>query len=545
MFDRSVSYVPMASNRLFLGAILLANAGSAFARLGAAITAERGFELGDSLAGYGYSIDSQRIVNQQCFNATASEPQGSHGFVQLDSSISFREMESKFSYSVEAGVNFGFFSSKADASYLKEIKEKDFSLSFNYYSGASGTVRVQLGAGENVLNDSGRQQYDNNASKPYFGVVCGDEYIDSYELGALLAMSLKIDFASHYEKEEFEGHISGSLGDIISASASIQKAVSETKVTGKLTMVAYQQGGDPGQLAKILSKDAGGDYYATTCDLDNLDACKATASGLLDYARDYFPDQYSVVTGENVTTLGFGFYTSKPLRYVGLTPVPSLLDDQARKDRDALVASYQQQNCYAQKFESLVHGYPVSWQTSTQFYQQITDAYQVVKDNLALILGGGSISSKGLEACYLTPDVCEDVVEDIQPNIQPVDFSFLEALQYYIKGSLTAFFYNGGLNWGYKNLASVQSVDIMEFSDWQNIQYGLTDSTDCTMVGKGYFNHGVLQTDNMTIKGGWLCRGGVSDFPNYRCKSPFFFDEMARCNAQARVERVHDDVCAF
>ena len=512
------------------------------------------YQLGDSLAGYGYSLDSQKIVDEQCYNATAGLPEGTNSVVSLNEATSFSDFESSFSYSVKAGVSFGIFSASADARYMKKVSDKDFSLSLNYYSYSSGTVRVQTGIGQDALTDAGKQEYSNNLTNPYFGVVCGDETVTSYQQGALLAMALKIEFQSHMDKEQFEASASAGLGSIFSASTSVQSITSHYKMNGRVSLIAYQQGGDPGQLAKILSKDSGGNYYISSCSITDMDACKNASSGLLDYASSDFPNQFSVSSGQNLTTLGFGFYDTQPIEYIGLVPPKSLLDNTTLQARDTVADAYAQQLCYQDKFYSLFNGYPVSWQSSSAFYQKMTNASDAVKANIAVILGNNQPSGKGLEDCYLTPDRCSSIIQTIQSGIQSIDFAFLQLLEYYYK-SVEAIFYYSGMGWEVKPLEDgYDTVNRADFSDDNNISYNISAPVSiCSLTPSSLsvsleFFSGRLQADNITIEG---TAEECPEYPRkekiYHCKSPFFFDELARCDSDtsSRVSRKEADVCSI
>ncbi len=519
----------------------------------------KGYRLGDSLAGYGYSLDSQKIVDEQCYNATAGLPEGTSNVVSLSEATSFSDLQKEFSYSVDSGFGFGPFSLHADASYMRQIEDKDYSLSLNYFSHSSGTVRVQVGIGEDALTDAGKQEYTNNLTNPYFGIVCGDEVIGSYQQGALLAMSLKVDFSSHMDKEQFQASGSLSLGSIVNATAKVESITSQYDMKGKISLTAYQNGGDPGQLAKILSEDPSGNYYLLSCDMDNTDACKRAASGLLDYASNNFPNQFSLSQGTNITTLGFGFYDKQPIQHIGLVPPKSLLTNETLPKRNNLTSAYYQQLCYQDKFYSLFNGYPVDWETSSTFYQQLTSTYQLVKDNLDAI-SSGTPSGQGIKDCYLTPEDCGDIYQAIIPQIKQPDFAFLQMLQYYYKSILAIFYYNGGRNFAYKGLESgVGKVFETNFFDPNNISYKI-GFEDCVCIpltdprnGISDYSGGHLQADNITIKGMVTCDtpklplpncGQTEGRDNYRCKSPFFFDELARCNGDSRVVTESNDVCS-
>ena len=176
--------------------------------------------------------------------------------------------------------------------------------------------------------------------------MCGDKYVSSYSQGALLTMSINISFRSHCEKTEFEAKATGKYGDIVSASAGIQKIATQYKIEGSVSIQAYQKGGEPNQLANILSKDASGDYYALTCSLEAMDNFTKAASGLLDYAKNDFSTQFSFENNTGLTPLGIGFIKYMPIEYIGLAPTATLVTDDVIATRKELTKSLDEAKYY-------------------------------------------------------------------------------------------------------------------------------------------------------------------------------------------------------
>ena len=77
-----------------------------------------------------------------------------------------------------AGKNFNKTSDTRIANYLNAIKEDNSSLSLNYYVRYSRKRNVQiLGEGYDALTSYGYKSYHNET---YFGVDCGNYYLDSF-----------------------------------------------------------------------------------------------------------------------------------------------------------------------------------------------------------------------------------------------------------------------------------------------------------------------------------------------------------------------------
>src|SRR3989339_13967 len=461
---------------------------------------------GNIQAGAGYSSDAQQVALQPCFNASISSQSDPESYLKLQSAISFSQLENDLKINISTDANIGIFSGDAEANYFSSIKETDYSFSLNYYQYSQSTTQVALnGFGMDALNEQGKSLYD-NGQNPYFGLVCGDNYISSYGQGALLMMSININFADNAQKQIFLAKAGMSFGNIFDATGSIQQIATQNNLSGSLIIEAYQKGGDPSQLSKILSKDPSGQYYALTCDLKNLGNCTQAANGLLDYATNNFSTQYSFTTGQGLTPLGVGFSTYIPIRYIGLKEPASLVTPQVQKDRQKLSTDLDEYNYYQQKLYELLYGYPVAWDTTSTIYKNIQSLYQRSQNNIQVILNPSN-PEQGGRGCYDTPDACDTVVNAIESKIvaiNPSDLSFLSQLQYAVPTE-GAYFYRVGdadTSWaalvvpGYRGntLTGVRSVSI------NNSQYSFNVDANVPVDNWNYWYTGT-STDGITYTG--------------------------------------------
>lgn len=479
--------------------------------------------------GVGYSSDTQQIAPEYCYDAVASPLTGMEDIMSLNTAISFSDLQQQLNYDISAKGGVGMFSASAEASYLREIEDKDYSLSLNYYNYAEATTSMQLkGAGLNTLTAVGQDFYKNDFKN--FGIMCGDNYVSSYKEGALLIMSLNINFSSNYEKQQFQSQAGGGFGSIISASSQIQQIAIRNKMQGTVSLTAYQRGGDPSQLSKILSKDASGDYYILTCDIQHMDNCVKAANGLLTYATDYFSTQFSFVNNTGLTPLGLGFLQYKNMNYLGLTPPPSLVTPQVTTDRSVLAAAYNNSQYYVQKTHELLNGYPVALDTGTDLYKAIQVIYQTQSQNINLLLSSNN-TDLGAMGCYDFPDQCDSLTQSLQAKLKiitPGDLGFLEPIHYYYQDGFASYYYTGS-GWGHVNnpQAEDQILNIvdMNMNDPNNINYHIyTRSTGDGKQWDWWIYNGVLQPDGKTINATIKRVEGPKAFTAYRYASPFYFD---------------------
>jgi len=98
---------------------------------------------------------------------------------------------------------------------------------------------------------------------------------------------MQLRFSSREDKDSMQAALSGDIGSFLSASVKINTTASKLNISGSININAYQLGGDPTQLSKVISTSS------VECDFrNNIDACKATAQKIIDYASENFPHQF-------------------------------------------------------------------------------------------------------------------------------------------------------------------------------------------------------------------------------------------------------------
>eukprot|EP01059_Diplonema_ambulator_P019839 TRINITY_DN334_c0_g2_i3.p1 TRINITY_DN334_c0_g2~~TRINITY_DN334_c0_g2_i3.p1 ORF type:complete len:542 (+),score=217.08 TRINITY_DN334_c0_g2_i3:52-1626(+) len=404
-----------------------------------------------SMAGYGYSSDTQQVSQQACYSAGIQTVNRESSHIELDTAMSFSDLEHAVRRSVDVGGGVGMFSVDAEASYLKAVQDKEYSLSLNYYQYTSASVSIQLnGTGLNGLTDFGAQMYA-NGTNPYFRVVCGDAYLTSYEEGALLMLSINVVMSCKEEVAEFRTAISAGLDDIVSATDAVTKITAQRSFSGRVEMSAFQAGGKPENLAGILSKDSSQQYYVLTCSFGNMADCQQAANGLLTYATQNFSTQFSFDPNQGLSYLGEGFYTYEPAQYIGLTMPPSLVTPQVTTARQNLATALRENEYYLQSLYPLTASYAVEWDQSSDTFRNITSAYKTADGNLDIILGYNN-PEQGAKGCFDLPDQCVALSQNIIASLAPVTpyLGFLPGIQYILPvgvrtadDMLAAFYPNG------------------------------------------------------------------------------------------------------
>ncbi|KAJ9461355.1 hypothetical protein DIPPA_21231 [Diplonema papillatum] len=378
------------------------------------------------MAGFGYANDTQQIASEACYASYISSVNGGESHIGLQTASSFDELQTSIRREVKVGFGVGVFKIGAEASYLRSVMDTEYSMSLNYYQYSSARVNVQLnGTSDNALSSFGGQMYG-NGSNPNFRVVCGDNYLTSYEGGALLLMAINVVLADGEQKTVFSESVTG-VEDIVTATAAVQKISEEKHLTGKVVMGAYQIGGSPNNLTQILSKDPAGNYYVLECQFTDMTACQDAANGLLNYATTDFSTQFNFNTAEGLAFLGDGFYTYQPASYVGVATTPTWVTADVTQARQSLAAALAEAEYYAQNFYPLYSSYAVPWNESSDLYATIKSGYVTSVANVASVLSYSN-PEKGALGCFDTPDLCVDLAQSITSSLKNVSAA-VEAVQ--------------------------------------------------------------------------------------------------------------------
>jgi tetratricopeptide (TPR) repeat protein len=368
----------------------------------------------DIQAGAGYSSDSQQVSLQKCYDAETNYL-STEGTVEVKGLLSFNQLVNTLKVHTSSKTDFFFFSDSDESHYLKSIEDTESSLSLNFVHTVKGKVSVNLkGGGINGLNQLGKDLYQDGNNR-FFGIVCGDQYITGFTQGAMLLMSINIHFADHSEKENFEQHRGGSsFLNIFSSSEDIQRIINQHVVKGYVTIQAYQKGGDPGQLSKILNKDPSGHYYAFTCDMQNMVNCVRVADGMLDYAKDNFPNQinFNPTTSKGLVPLGIGFSEYIPIGLIGLKEPTSLVTDEVIKARTEIAEEINLYRQYENKISELINSYPGVWDRNNNFYKKMQMLLERSKKNLNYL--------QNAKECFNMPPKCMVVKKQIVSKIDSI-----------------------------------------------------------------------------------------------------------------------------
>ncbi|MGF1739780.1 hypothetical protein L4C34_01640 [Vibrio profundum] len=367
------------------------------------------------MLGSGFSSLKQTTRLPCYIPSEAHYAKGGKAILGLSNSTSFDDIEHMLHTNISAHGMIGAFSGSASADYLRDTRDTRYSQSFYYKDAITFPMEYFTPSSYGNLALSPLALSNLQKSPEAFSEMCGNQFIQGIVPGANLLVTLKLDFKTTTDKQVFSSSVSGGLG-INSASSSIQKTVKEKHIQGTISVLAYQEGGDPTRLANIFKLDTKGHYYITTCSLDNLDACTSAIDGFIDYAKNDFPNQLSVKDGkvegsaypvdfhyENYTT--FGVDAGKPVTSPEIVAARNKLGELLYKTEENLdfVTHY---------LHSVVSPYLLP-----DAQNKLESIAHALDNNLAMI----NSPNDGAIQCYSDPTNCVATAANIESNITPID----------------------------------------------------------------------------------------------------------------------------
>lgn len=238
------------------------------------------------LPGTGYSTDSERSASATCYNYITMQKTNQQSSVRFDSSISFESLLDEFKVSSKLEGKYKIYKGNASMNFLRSIKNSDYSISLNYFQKISNTVSFSYSYDiDNILNEQGKKIYDDGKNR-MFRILCGDQLIKSYEEGAGLIISLVVKFHDTESKKHYGPKFEAGLGAFANVTADISSLVEGLNSDAIISVKAYQYGGNPIELGKILSGSV------SSCSVKSPEDCNKIIENLVSYASKEFSTQF-------------------------------------------------------------------------------------------------------------------------------------------------------------------------------------------------------------------------------------------------------------
>ncbi|MDQ3233248.1 MAG: hypothetical protein M3Q07_15635, partial [Pseudobdellovibrionaceae bacterium] len=163
---------------------------------------------------------------------------------------------------------------------------------------------------------------------------CGDEFISSIEYGAMLNVTMKMEFRNELDKKDIGGKLKVDvLAGTVNVEGELDYLSQAVKKSVKITVEATQQGGTPLEILKIIPDNL------VTCSLDNPSVCFNIFTTAVNYAKTDLAKQFKGLDTYNVIKYTTQKYTDSGISALkppaGYPTVDALVED-ARANLDKL-----------------------------------------------------------------------------------------------------------------------------------------------------------------------------------------------------------------
>jgi len=239
----------------------------------------------DIIGSLGFGYDNQRNIfkPQSCLKGSTTEVGAGSSNLDFTSISDFNEL--KRHLGIEVAFNATFFKMNAETKFALDHRETELSRSLLF------KVDVRLPNEQfdhNGLSEFGQKMY--KSGHQCFINACGDQFVFQTERGGSLYIAMKFDFTNSESKKEFFAKLSGEY-KVVDMSAEIQKTSSSVKESGKVTVSAYQIGGEVTQLTNIFGTDNISPFL--TCNLVEFEKCQQAMQNAINYAKGNFANSIS------------------------------------------------------------------------------------------------------------------------------------------------------------------------------------------------------------------------------------------------------------
>jgi Leucine-rich repeat (LRR) protein len=351
----------------------------------------------EPILGSAYQSDKENLTGQGCFNAPKNpEPAGvpKAGFT-FASSISEETLSNELGFNIGGRMRYGIVKGGADVNFFNNSVSNQLSVSAIWQSSYSFPNQKMIVTAKD-LNETGKKTM--GTSK--WANACGDRFVDELEKGGKLFFSVRVDFQSKDDKKEFNSKFSleGPLGEV---STSLKSASRYFSKNVKVTVSAYQVGGDISKITKLFSQDTEGRKGFLQCQLGNFEGCATVISNALIYATDIkegFPSQLQPDSIPGPATIGF-----KTTSYdsIGLSNInyPEL-EPLAKNARKTLSREFERQFEFSTLANRLI------------YQKNIGERKNLIESERVKINQNLSTLTDIADTCFIYPKKCHDSVYD-------------------------------------------------------------------------------------------------------------------------------------
>ncbi|WP_141734140.1 internalin [Oligoflexus tunisiensis] len=316
--------------------------------------------------GQAYHSDKRKLLNVSCIEGEVTEQLGNvTAEFELKQDLGFNDLIDRLGGKLSVDTNFPTIRAGASARYATENTASVNANSYNFFWRATPKKRVlkRNTDGTYRLSAFGQEV----AKTPAFALDrCGDEFITSIEYGAMLNVTLKMEFRNEQDKRDIGGNLTVDVtAGVVRVDGKLDYLDQTVKKSVKITVEAQQHGGDPLQLLQIIPDNL------VTCSLDNPSLCFSVFAEAIKYAKNDLAGQFTSLDSYNVVKYTTEKYTESGiynLQPPGGYPTIGVLVEDARQTLDR---RFQQALMDRSRARKLINSYR-EW-LSEELYEQIMD----------------------------------------------------------------------------------------------------------------------------------------------------------------------------
>lgn len=376
--------------------------------------------------GIGYDTDSESFKGQ-CLRGGYQAHGQARANISFTQSLSVKELASELGFQAGGRYVYGAGNSTFSARFLKSQRSSGFSIVSVY----SGDYRFK-----NLIVDLPSPNTEANSNidiiKPRLtseGLValkmgddswkstCGDEYVQQIERGAKLFYSIRIDFSTSEEKDEFEAAFSYK-SSFASVSNSLRNAKRNFSKDTKVTVSAFQIGGNVRKLSEIFATENGnGEALGMVrCSFGKFEECDQVLARALHYGTVEFKKQLAELDPNLPLYEGgpaYLNYLTKDYKTAGIySLVSKLVAADIAKKRDELEKEFNKQLDLQAKIDHLL-------ESGTVILSRRQKAELISAKNISLKNREAVV--KASQICYTNILNCVDSVNTAMSELKAIE----------------------------------------------------------------------------------------------------------------------------
>ncbi len=362
--------------------------------------------------GQAYHSDKRKFLNVACIQGDVSEVQGNTSAeFELKQDLGFSDLIDRLGGQLSVDTTFPAVRAGASARYATENSASVNSNSYNFFWRSTPKKRVLKRNEEGIFSLSPFGQ--SIAKDPSLALTrCGDEFITSIEYGAMLNISLKLEFRNELDKKDIGGKLKVDVtGGIVKVDGQLDYLDQAIKKSVKISVEAQQQGGQPLELLKIIPDNL------VTCSLDNPSLCFSLFASAIAYAKNDLAKQFNGLDSYNVVKYTTQKYSESGVNALEPSSGYPTVDARVEEARLAVEEAFQKALLDRTRARKLLNSYR-EW-LSESLYQSIVDLEAKANRNSSRL-------SKVSVYCYDNPyKGCLEEVETTFKNLEIYDAKLL------------------------------------------------------------------------------------------------------------------------